>query len=50
MEDFKYLMLRLKEILNLSKGEFEKIIKQKKRQKSWETLIVSKNLNLGTIY
>ena len=44
VEDFKYLMLRLKEILNLSKGEFEKIIKQKKRQKSWETLIVSKNL------
>ena len=28
VEDFKYLMLRLKEILNLSKGEFEKIIKQ----------------------
>ena len=30
VEDFKYLMLRLKEILNLSKNEFEKIIKQKK--------------------
>ncbi len=44
VEDFKYLMLRLKEILQLSKTEFEKIIKQKKNQKSWETLIVSKNL------
>ncbi len=44
VEDFRYLMLRLKEILNLSKSEFEKIIKQKKKQKSWETLIVSDNL------
>jgi len=44
VENFKYLMSRLKEILNLSKGEFEKIIKQKKKQKSWETLIVSENL------
>ena len=44
VEDFRYLMLRLKEILNLSRAEFAKIIKQKKRQKSWETLIVSENL------
>jgi penicillin-binding protein 2 len=44
VENFKYLMLRLKEILKLSKNDFEKIIKQKKNQKSWETLIVSKNL------
>ena len=44
VEDFRYLMLRLKEILNLSRTEFAKIIKQKKRQKSWETLIVSENL------
>ena len=45
VENFKYLMLRLKEILNLSNKEFEKIIKKKKSQKSWETLIVSKNLS-----
>ena len=45
VENFKYLMLRLKEILNLSRGEYEKIIKQKKKQKSWETLIVSENLS-----
>jgi penicillin-binding protein 2 len=44
VEDFKYLMVRLKKILNLSNNEFEKIIRQKKKQKSWETLIISKNL------
>ena len=44
VEDFKYLMLRLKEILSLNNNEFEKIIKQKNQQKSWETLIVSNNL------
>jgi penicillin-binding protein 2 len=44
VENFKYLMLRLKEILNLSNDKFENLIKQKNRQKSWETLIVSKNL------
>jgi len=44
VEDFKSLMLRLKQILNLSNNEFAKIIKKKNKQKSWETLIVSKNL------
>jgi len=44
VEDFKYLMLRLKEILNLSNDKFARIIRKKNRQKSWETLIVSKNL------
>ena len=44
VEDFKYLMLRLKEILKLNKSEFKKIIKRKNSQKSWETLIVSENL------
>ena len=44
VEDFKYLMLRLKKILNLSRREFVKIIRLKKKQKSWETLIVSDNL------
>ena len=44
VEDFKYLMLRLKEILNLDNEQFKKIIKQKNKQKSWETLIISKNL------
>ena len=44
VEDFKSLMIRLREILNLSAREFERIIRQKNKQKSWETLIVSKNL------
>ena len=44
VENFRYLMIRLKEILNLNDKQFKKIIKQKNQQKSWETLIVSKNL------
>ena len=44
VEDFKYLMVRLKEILSLNNNEFKKIIKKKNSQKSWETLIISKNL------
>ena len=44
VENFKYLMLRLKEILKLSNSEFDKIEKKKNRQKSWETLVVSENL------
>ena len=44
VEDFKYLMERLKTILTLNAREFEKIVKTKKKQKSWETLIISKNL------
>ncbi len=45
VEDFKSLMVRLKDILDLSKNEFTKIIKKKNSQKNWETLIVSENLS-----
>ena len=45
VENFKYLMLRLKELLNLNNNKFQKIIRQKNKQKPWETLIVSKNLS-----
>ena len=45
VENFKYLMTRLKKILNLSNSEFKKINNQKKKQKSWQTLIISKNLS-----
>jgi len=45
VEDFKYLMLRLKEILKLNKSEFNKIIKKKKNKKPWKTLIINKNFN-----
>ncbi len=44
VEDFRYLMLRLKEILILSQNQFNKIIKRKQRQKAWETLVISENL------
>ncbi len=44
VEDFKYLMIRLREILTISNSEFIKIIKKKNSQKPWETLIISKNL------
>ena len=45
VEDFKYLMLRLKEILEINDKEFLKIIKKKNNQKPWETLIISENLS-----
>ena len=44
VENFKYLMLRIKEILKLDDKEFNKLIKKKKKQKSWETLVISENL------
>ena len=44
VENFKYLMIRLKDILQMSDYEYSKIIKKKNSQKSWETLIVSENL------
>ena len=44
VENFKYLMIRLKDILEMSDYEYSKIIKKKNSQKSWETLIVSENL------
>ena len=45
VEDFKYLMIRLKDILQLDDQQFSKIIKKKKSQKPWETLIISENLS-----
>ena len=45
VEDFKSLMVRLKDILKLSNNELNELIKQKNRQKPWETLIVSENLS-----
>jgi penicillin-binding protein 2 len=44
VEDFRYLMVRLKNILPLSEKKFSKIIKKKNQQKEWETLIISENL------
>ena len=44
VEDFRYLMVRLKNILPLSEKKFSKIIKKKNQQREWETLIISENL------
>jgi len=44
VEDFRYLMTRLKDLLEINNKEFNKILKKKKSQKSWETLVVSQNL------
>ena len=45
VEDFRYIALRLKNILNLSEKEFQKILKKKREIKSWETIVVSDNLS-----
>ena len=45
VENFRYLLVRLRDILQLSKKEFSRIIKKKNSQKSWETLIISENLS-----
>ena len=44
VENFKYLMVRLKDILKLDNKQFSKIIKKKNIQKPWETLIIYENL------
>ena len=44
VENFRYLMLRLREILTLDDNEFKQIIKKKNKQKPWETLVISENL------
>jgi penicillin-binding protein 2 len=44
VENFNYLLLRLKTILNLSNKRIEKIKRKKKQLKPWESLIISENL------
>jgi len=45
VENFKYVIYRLKDLLDLSDSEFKKVLKKKKEIKPWETLIVSNNLS-----
>jgi len=45
VEDFRYVIYRVKDLLELSDKEFSKILKKKNEIKPWETLIVSDNLN-----
>ncbi len=45
VEDFRYVIYRIKDLLELSEREFKKIMKKKNEIKPWETLIVSDNLS-----
>ncbi len=45
VEDFRYVIYRLKDLLELSDKQFKKILKKKDEIKPWETLIVSDNLS-----
>ena len=45
VENFRYVITRVKDILDLSDRQFKKIIKKQKEIKSWETLIVADNLS-----
>jgi penicillin-binding protein 2 len=45
VENFRYVITRVKDILDLSDRQFKKIIKKRKEIKSWETLIVADNLS-----
>ena len=45
VENFNYLLTRLKTILNLSDKKIEKIVKLKNKLKPWESIIVSENLS-----
>ena len=45
VENFRYTINRIKNILELSDNQFKKIIKKQKEIKPWETLIIADNLN-----
>ena len=45
VENFKYTINRIKNILDLSEKQFQKILKKKKEIKPWETLVVADNLS-----
>jgi len=45
VENFRYVIYRLKDLLDLTDKEFKKVLKKKNEIKPWETLIVSDNLS-----
>ena len=45
VEDFRYVSLRLKNILNMSERQFQKLLKRKNEVKPWDTIVVSDNLS-----
>jgi len=47
VENYNYLLVRLKNLLNLSDKKISKINKLKKELKPWDSIIVSENLSWG---
>ena len=45
VENFNYLLVRLKTLLNLSEKKIQKIINLKNKLKPWDSIIVSENLS-----
>ena len=45
VDDFRYVIYRIKDLLELSDKQFKKVLKKKSQIKPWETLIVSDNLS-----
>ena len=45
VSNFKTLMVRLRKILSITEKEYIKILRRRKKQKPWETLIISENLS-----
>ena len=45
VENFRYVMNRVKDILELSDKKYQRIIKKKNEIKPWETLVVADNLS-----
>ena len=45
VEDFRYTIYRIKDLLNLSDNRLKKIVKKKNEIKPWETLVISNNLS-----
>ncbi len=45
VEDFRYVIYRVKDLLEMTDKEFSKVLKKKNEIKPWETLIVSDNLS-----
>ena len=45
VEDFRSLLIRLRDILKFDNKTLSKIVAKKKTQKPWETIVISENLN-----
>ena len=45
VDNFNYLMLRLKNIIKIDNREIRRIYKKKEKQLPWQTLIISENLS-----